>query len=183
MTTPAVGTSVLPLSMAMGPPTQIHNHAILQACQLELDALSHASSLHEVVEQVEEGCVQQIRDKYGPRKGRLPNPLWENIKGTVNRQGRLYVQLETEFAGEREHFFDFFTHQPRDESAVSSKGKRKASGESLFPLCKVVDVISLILTKSSPNLGLPRSTSDHSDYSVHPRSPDLSPISGYSDYP
>ena len=82
MTTPAVGTSVIPLSMAMGPPTQIHNHAILQACQLELDALSHASSLHEVVEQVEEGRVQQIRDKYGPRKGRLPNPLWENIKGT-----------------------------------------------------------------------------------------------------
>ena len=31
-------------------------------------------------------------------------------------------------------------------------------------------VISLNSTKSSPNLGLPWSTSDHSDYSVHPRS-------------
>ena len=44
-------------------------------------------------------------------------------------------------------------------------------------------VISLNLTKSSPDLGLPWSTSDHLDYSVHPQSPDLSPISGYSDYP
>ena len=113
----------------------------------------------------------------------MPNPLWENIKGTVNQWERLYAQLEKEFAGEREHFFDFFTHQPRDESAVSSKGERKASGESLFPLCKVVDVISLILTKSSPDLGLPWSTSDHSDYLVHPWSLDLSPILGYLDYP
>ena len=44
-------------------------------------------------------------------------------------------------------------------------------------------VISLNLTKSSPNLGLPRSTSDHSDYLVHPQSPDLGPISGYLDHP
>ena len=34
----------------------------------------------------------------------------------------------------------------------------------------VVAVISLNLTKSNPNLGLPQSTLDHSDYSVHPRS-------------
>ena len=141
MTTPAIGTSALLQSTAMGPPTQIHDHTVLQACQLELDALSHASSLREVVEQVEEGRVQQIRDKYGPQKGRLPNPLWENIKGTVNRREQLYVQLEKEFAGERERFFDFFTRQPRDESAASSKGKRKASGESLFPLRKVVEAI------------------------------------------
>ena len=43
-------------------------------------------------------------------------------------------------------------------------------------------VISLNSTKSSPDLELPQSTSDHSDYSVHPRSLDLGPISGYSDY-
>jgi hypothetical protein len=129
----------------MGLPTQIHglseDRAVLQASQLELDALSRASSLHEVVEQVKEGRVQQIRDKYGPRKGRPPHPLWENIKGTVNRRERLYAQLKKEFAGERERFFDFFTPQPRDESASSSKGKHKASGESLFPLRKVVEAI------------------------------------------
>ena len=43
-------------------------------------------------------------------------------------------------------------------------------------------VISLNLTKSSPDLGLPRSILDLSDYSVHPRSPDLGPISDYSDH-
>ncbi|KAF8549924.1 hypothetical protein OG21DRAFT_1488168 [Imleria badia] len=139
----ATGTSALPL---LALPTQTHgpseDHAILQACQLELDALSRASSLHEVVEQVEEGWVQQIRDKYGPRKGRPPNLLWENIKSTVNWQEQLYAQLEREFAGERERFFNFFTHQPRNELASSSsKGKHKASGESLFPLRKVVEAI------------------------------------------
>ena len=37
-------------------------------------------------------------------------------------------------------------------------------------------VISLNLTKSNPDLRLPQSTLDHSDYSVHPQSPDLGPI-------
>ena len=91
MTTPAVGM-LAPLSLTMtGPPAQSDDHAVLQACQLELNALSHASSLCEVVEQVEEDRVQQIQDKYGPRKGHPPHPLWENIKGTVNRQEWLYI--------------------------------------------------------------------------------------------
>ena len=130
---PAVGTSVLPLE----------DHAVLQACQLELDTLSHASSLHEVIEQVEEGQVQRTRDKYGPKKCHPSHPLWENIKGTVNQQEQLYAQLKNEFAGEKQHFFDFFTHQPEDGPLVasSSKSKCKASGESLFPLHKVVEAI------------------------------------------
>ena len=74
-TMPAVGTSVLPSE----------DHAVLQACQLELDTLSHASSLREVIEQVVEGQVQWTWDKYGPKKGCPSHPLWENIKGTVNQ--------------------------------------------------------------------------------------------------
>ena len=50
-----------------------------------------------------------------------------------------------------------------------------------FALCYIV--ISPNSTKSSPDLRLPRSISDHSDYSVHPWSPDLGPILDYSDYP
>ena len=52
-------------------------------------------------------------------------------------------------------------------------------------------VISLNSTKSSPDLGLPRSTSDRPDYSVHPRShlgllglpliPDIGPTSDHLD--
>ena len=45
------------------------------------------------------------------------------------------------------------------------------------------DVISPNSTKSSPDLGLPRSISDLLDYSVHPQSPNLGPISDYLDYP
>ena len=73
--TPAVDTLVLPLE----------DHAVLPACQLELDTLSCASSLYEVIEQVEEGQVQQIWDKYGPKKGHPSHLLWENIKSTVNQ--------------------------------------------------------------------------------------------------
>ena len=133
--TPAVGTLVLPLE----------DHAVLQACQLELDALSHASLLYEVIEQVEEGQFQQIQDKYGPKKGHPSHPLWENIKSTVNWQEWLYAQLKNEFAGEKQHFFGFFTCQPEGGPSVasSSKGKCKASGESLFPLRKVVEAIPI----------------------------------------
>ncbi|KIK76863.1 hypothetical protein PAXRUDRAFT_408673 [Paxillus rubicundulus Ve08.2h10] len=67
MTLPTVPTT-LPLVIAPAQPVS-EDQAILQACQAEFDALSHASSLHEVIEQVEEGHVQQIRDKYGSHKG------------------------------------------------------------------------------------------------------------------
>ena len=132
-TMPTVGTLVLPLE----------DHAILQACQLELNALLRASLLCEVIEQVKEGQVQRIRDKYGPKKGRPSHPLWENIKSTVNWREWLYAQLKNEFVGEKQHFFGFFTRQPEGGPSVasSSKGKRKASGESLFPLQKVVEAI------------------------------------------
>ena len=62
---PAVGILVLPSE----------DYAVLQACQLELDTLLCASSLHEVIEQVEEGEVQQIWDKNGPKKGCPSHPL------------------------------------------------------------------------------------------------------------
>jgi len=121
MVTPAVGMSAPPLLTMMGPSRSVQiqgqagpaseDHAVLQVCQLELDALSCASSLCEIIEQVEEGHVQpRIWDKYGPCKGHPPHPLWENIKVTVNWQERLYVQLEKEFAGKKDCFFDFFTH-------------------------------------------------------------------------
>ncbi|KAF8834969.1 hypothetical protein BDN67DRAFT_1043586 [Paxillus ammoniavirescens] len=122
--------------------------------------------LCEVIEQVEEGHVQQIRDKYGPCKGRRPHPLWENVKVTVNWQEQLIItsinaacptrlslrsqshafvgsqhaQLMNEFVGDKVHLFDFFTRQPQDESG-SSKGKHKASSESLYALHKVVKAI------------------------------------------
>ena len=81
------------------------------------------------------------RTSYGPQNGCSPNPLWENSKGTMNPWEWLYAQLKREFAGDRECFFDFSTCQPRDESASSSKSKCKASGEPLFPFCKVVEAI------------------------------------------
>ncbi|KAF8837493.1 hypothetical protein BDN67DRAFT_1004905 [Paxillus ammoniavirescens] len=136
--TPTV-PAALPLVTAPAQPAS-EDQAILQACQAEFGALSRASSLCEVIGQVEEGRVQQIRDKYGPCKGCRPHPLWGNVKVTVNRRERLYAQLMNEFAGDKVHFFDFFTRQPQDESG-SSKGKRKASSESLFALCKVVEAI------------------------------------------
>jgi len=138
-------TTIVPQASARIQPCLSEDHAVLQGCQLELDALSHVGSLHEDVEQVKEGHIQWIWDKYGSCKGHPPHPLWENTKVTVNQRERLYVQLEREFAGEKECFFDFFTHQPRDELVSSSKGKCKvgasSGGESLFPLRKVVEAI------------------------------------------
>ncbi|KAF9238397.1 hypothetical protein BU15DRAFT_47812 [Melanogaster broomeanus] len=138
LTTPATLVTGLPLTATA--PSTSDESAVLQACQAEFDALSRASSLCDVITQVEEGHVQRIRDLYGPCKGRRPITLWEKVKVTVNRWERLYMQLTSEFLGDKERFLAFFTRQPSSES-VSLKGKWKVSTKSLFPFCKIIEAI------------------------------------------
>ena len=85
--------------------------AILASGELVIEALEHAMNLQEVVEQLERGDVQRIRDKYGPQQGRASDRIWPRIKVTVNRRERLYHQLKDpgEFNSDKERFFKFFT--------------------------------------------------------------------------
>jgi hypothetical protein len=62
--------------------------------------------------QVDSGEVRRIRDLYGPQKGRLAFPVWARIKVTITRRERVHEQLSTEFQGDKDRFFNFFTLTP-----------------------------------------------------------------------
>ena len=101
---------------------------LLEACSYDIKALQQASGLDEVIAQVERGDVAEMRTRYGPqgqRKGGKPE--WGSIKVTVNKRERIYDQLRTEFKGDKDQFFEFFTVSCNAESGASSrvKGKRK----------------------------------------------------------
>jgi len=108
----------------------------LASGKLEIQALNRVTDLRGVIDQVECGGVQRIRDEYGPRRGRAPHPVWSTIKGTINRHERVYHQLVDpgEFAGNKERFFAFFA-DPRRQ-------KRKADeGSNLIPYRLVAEAI------------------------------------------
>ena len=107
--------------------------AILASGKLDIQALTRAANLREVIEQMERGDVERIRDKYGPREGRPSDPMWASIKVTVNRRERLYHQLMDpgEFGGNKEQFFAFFASPRGTAENGSSHRKRKADDDEL----------------------------------------------------
>jgi hypothetical protein len=75
--------------MQSRPPTPANDPhadaAILASGELDIQALESATNLREfeVIEQLERGDVQRIRDKYGPQQGRAAHPVWRRIKVTI----------------------------------------------------------------------------------------------------
>jgi hypothetical protein len=82
---------------------------MLAACSLDIETLTRADGLREVIAQIESGKVQAIRDKYGPRSKRPGDPMWPKIKVAVTRRERVYTLFKKEFNGDKEHFFSFFS--------------------------------------------------------------------------
>jgi len=80
--------------------------AILASGKLDIQALERAVNLQEVIEQLERGDVQRIRDKNGPQQGRAAHPMWRRIKVTINRREHLHRQLVDpgEFDGDKKRF-------------------------------------------------------------------------------
>jgi len=103
--------------------------AVLASGKLEIQALNRVTNLREVIEQIERGDVQRIREKYGPQRGRPGHPIWPSIKSTVNRRERVYHQLmdACEFGGDKERFFAFFrSRQDNEATPLTNTRKRKA---------------------------------------------------------
>ena len=121
--------------------------AILASCELVIESLEHATNLQEVVEQLERGDVQRIRDKYGPRQGRASDQIWPRIKVTVNCRERLYHQLKDpgEFNSDKEHFFKFFTAtHPSNTSNTPATGRKRKAAEGdlgMVPYRRIVEAI------------------------------------------
>jgi hypothetical protein len=76
--------------MQSRPPTPANDShadaAILASGELDIQALERAMNLREVIEQLERGDVQRIRDKYGLQQGRAAHPMWQRIKVTINHR-------------------------------------------------------------------------------------------------
>jgi len=97
-----------------------------------------------VVEQLERGDVQRIRDKYGPRQGRASDRMWARIKVTVNRRERIYHQLKDpgEFNSDKEHFFKFFTATRNTSMPATGRKRTPAEGDSgMVPYRRIVEAI------------------------------------------
>ena len=127
--------------MTPSAPVAFDEAVLLVACKADIAVLNHATSLRDVIAQVEAGDVAHIRQLYGPRKGRPAISLWQTVKCTICRRERLYSQLQNEFCGDKDRFFVFFMI-PVNEKPSKRKGKRSAPVEQLRPLRKVDEAIS-----------------------------------------
>lgn len=98
--------------------------AALHSCSLNIESLMPAmSGLLQVIEQLQSGKVQHIRDKYGPVTGRPKHSQWEHIKNTVTKCKRLHAVLVTDFNDDANAFLTFF----RLPASAPKKTKPKKS--------------------------------------------------------
>jgi hypothetical protein len=118
---------------------------LLDACSLDLKALNMAKNLKEAIAQVESGQVKEIRERYGPTHGSAGSSAeWKMVKTVVNKRERIYGQLASEFDGDKDRFFAFFTVEPSTEHTKKQKprrGKFAVDGVQLRPLNKVAAAI------------------------------------------
>ncbi|KAJ7585891.1 hypothetical protein C8J56DRAFT_891752 [Mycena floridula] len=128
----SVANNPLP-SVNPGPETQ---NAMLSACDediLALDFLNKETGLRQAISQVENGLVNQVRGRYGPKDGKRGTAdaaVWDKLKVAITRRERVYKVLQNDFLGNKEAFFMFFT-APTSSRKRGSKGKEKEAGESL----------------------------------------------------
>ncbi|KAK6983888.1 hypothetical protein R3P38DRAFT_3457856 [Favolaschia claudopus] len=117
---------------------------ILDDMSTVIAGLERCVGLRQVIEQIESGEVQAIRDRYGPsepgRRG-TAHSSWSKYSNLVSKRERIYRVLTQDFAGDKDRFFNFFT-----VSAVSKKRKRQSeppsvSTEQFRSFRKIVEAI------------------------------------------
>ncbi|KAJ7066767.1 hypothetical protein B0H15DRAFT_794362 [Mycena belliarum] len=131
-------TPLSPSTLAVQSADSAPDSRILASGGMEIEALSRAEGLRDVIEQCENGAVAKIRELYGPQTGREANPMWANIKMTITRRERVALELKNEFRGDKEKFFAFFTVP----DSGSKKRKVTEPTEKLRPLRRIVEAIS-----------------------------------------
>ena len=118
-------------NLSAGPsrPPAGHILGALESCSRKQMGLTRVRNLRELVAVVESGEIERFRAEHGPKrsddgsKQLKADPQWSSFSTTVNRRERLYDILATDFSGNKDAFFAFFTTPP----TTNSKGKRKSS--------------------------------------------------------
>lgn len=104
---------------------EVSEAELLATCQMDIEALTKANGLEDVIAQVQSGEVQRIREKYGPDlKHRRAIPKWSSIKSTLNRRERVFGVLRDDFNNDEARFFAFF-------KLTSTAGKRPTTYQSV----------------------------------------------------
>ncbi|KAK7006581.1 hypothetical protein R3P38DRAFT_3601177 [Favolaschia claudopus] len=103
---------------------------ILDDISTVIAGLERCEGLRQVIEQIESGDVQAIRDRYGPsepgRRG-TADPSWPKYSNLVSKRERIHRVLMQDFAGNKERFFNYFTVPP----PATKKRKRGADASDL----------------------------------------------------
>ncbi|KAJ7171863.1 hypothetical protein C8R43DRAFT_874734 [Mycena crocata] len=135
---PASESTALPSPAPPVEPLTSLDSIILASGSLSVQSLKRANGLREVVTQLENGQVAEIRELYGPKKDRATNLMWGQIKNTITRRERLGNELQNEFKGNKDKFFAFFTIT---ETPKGKRGKSKEAVEKLRSLRLVSQAI------------------------------------------
>ncbi|KAJ7433470.1 hypothetical protein FB451DRAFT_1064379 [Mycena latifolia] len=142
---PAVVTSQQSLSPVAISSAVEAEAAILQDLSATIAGLQRCEGLRDVIEQIESGAVQAIRDRYGPseygRRG-TADKSWSKYSNLVSKRERLHRILTQDFGGDKDKFFAFFSTPP----PVSKKRKRvetegSSSEEHFRSFRKIVEAI------------------------------------------
>lgn len=105
--------------------------AALDDLSTAIAGLERCEGLRAIIQQIESGAVQVIRDRYGPSKpGQrgTADANWSKYSNLVSKRERLHRILIQDFAGDKERFFHFFSVPP----PVTKKRKRAANEPTTF---------------------------------------------------
>jgi hypothetical protein len=137
---------------------------LLDACSVDIKALQQAGGLDEVIAQVESGDVAEMRRRYGPdERGRGSRPEWKSLKVTVNKRERIYDQLATEFAGNKEAFFVFFTIGEDLGPGASRQGKGKRKRAEVERQLRASNKVAEAIPRRDRDLRVERASSTYLD--------------------
>ncbi|KAK6988518.1 hypothetical protein R3P38DRAFT_2573302 [Favolaschia claudopus] len=120
-------------SRCVGPPDGVAQRevAILDDISTAITGLERRQGLREVIDQIESGEVQAIRDRYGPseygRRG-TADPSWPKYSNLVSKRERLHRILTGDFSGNKERFFNFFS-----VPAPQNKKRKRPTDEAATP--------------------------------------------------
>jgi hypothetical protein len=130
---------VIPPSPSLSQQTIISQADLLATFKMDIKSLMQANNIREAIQQVQQGEVKAIRNHYCPKSKKDPsNPTWNSIKNAISHRERLYLQLQTQFCGDEDRFFAFFTL-----TSEELKHRRQTKGqEGLRGMRKIVESIS-----------------------------------------
>ncbi|KAJ6558640.1 hypothetical protein B0H10DRAFT_2201376, partial [Mycena sp. CBHHK59/15] len=125
-----------------------HEATILQDLSEAIRGLERCEGLREVIQQIESGAVQSIREHYGPTQyGRCgtADPSWPKYSNLVSKRERLHRILTNDFGGDKDRFFAFFATPPtarrKCKRTEEEPSESVPSQEHFRSFCKIVEAV------------------------------------------